>query len=443
MPMASDLLYKGDHMLLRPYDDRYKAHRRNMGPLFTKPASQTVAPLLDMESIASLRQLLDFCDGSEKARLDAREYVKHVKDQSRLLDGYCAVLMALHRFTASMSYMLLYGFRIETGRESELTNAHLIEKRFVEAMKPGVWPCDVLPALNYLPGWLAPWKRTAERWYEFERDHHMKSIAKARKTRSWNWTKALMGNKAARGLSEVSLAYDVGVLNNAGLDTTVQTLEMFVMAAVTNPEKMKIAQDELDRVVGRDRLPVIEEVKNLPYVSAVIEEVLRWRPIIPGGIPHSNLQEDIFLGYRIPKGSIVIPNSWSINMDEKVYKDAHLFLPERWLENPNLLDQVNFGFGRRACLGEHIARTALFLMASRLLWAFEMKKELDEAGNEIEVDTLDLTDYIIIRPNPFPVRLELRHGMVRKVVDAAWKKVEKDPDALMDHIGGYFKDRMR
>lgn len=442
-PMASELLYKGDHMLLRPFDDKYKAHRRNMGPFFTKPASRTVVPLMNMESIASLRQLLDFCEGSEKARLHSREYVKHVKDQSRLLDGYCAVLMALHRFTASMSYMLVYGFRIETGREPELTNAHLIEKNFAEAMKPGVWPCDIIPALNYLPSWLASWKRTAEQWYDFERAHHMKSITKARQTPSWNWTKALMGTKAARGLREVSLAYDAGVLNNAGLDTTVQTLEMFVMAAVANPEKMKIAQEELDRVVGRDRMPAIEDEKDLPYITAVVQEVLRWRPIIPGGIPHSNLQEDVFLGYRIPKGSVVIPNAWSINMDETVYKDAHLFLPERWLDNPCLPEHVSFGFGRRVCMGEHIARASLFLMVSRLLWAFDMKTELDGAGNELKVDTFDLTDYFLVRPNPFPLRLEVRHGAVRRVADALWEKVEKDPDALMGQMGEYFKDRMK
>ncbi|KUI61213.1 Fumitremorgin C synthase [Cytospora mali] len=443
MPMAGELLYKGHHMLFRPFDEKYKAHRRNMGPLFTEAASRTVGPVQDMESIASLRQLLDFSEGSEKARLDARQYVKHVKDQSRLLDGYCALVMALHRYTASIAYLLVYGFRIETGREPELTNGHLVEKNFAEAMKPGVWPCDIIPALNYLPQWLAPWKKTAERWYEFEKEHHMKSISRAKKTPAWNWTKAVLGNKAARGLDEVSLVYDAGILNNAGLDTTAQTLEMFILAAVTNPGKMKIAQEELDRVVGRDRIPSLEDRKDLPYMSAVIEEVLRWRPILMGGIVHSNLRDDVFRGYRIPKGSVVIPNVWSIHMDERVYKDPHLFLPERWLENPSLPDHVGFGFGRRVCMGEHIARASMFTMMARLFWAFDIKKELDDAGNEIDVDSFNLTDYFIVRPKPFPVRLILRHGTVRDAVDAAWEKVEKDPDVIMEQVGGYFKNRMK
>ncbi|KAK7729639.1 hypothetical protein SLS53_009209 [Cytospora paraplurivora] len=441
IPMAADLLYKGEHMLLKPFDDSYKAHRRNMGPLFTKDASRTVSPLQDMESIASMRYLIDYCEGNDKARLDAREYVKHVEDNSGLMDGYCALVMALHRFTASMSYMLVYGFRIETGREPVLANAHVVEKHFAEAMKPGVWPCDIVPALNYLPSWLAPWKRTAERWHQFERAHHTKSCERARKSPAWNWTKALMTSKAAKQFDEVSLVYDAAHLNNGGLDTTAQTLEMFVMAAVTNPEKMRVAQEELDRVVGRDRLPAIEDIGQLPYISAIIQEVFRWRPITMAGIAHSNLREDVYKGYRIPKESIVIPNYWSIHMDEKVYKDAHLFLPERWLEDPSLPGPVSFGFGRRVCVGEHIARRALFYVVSRLLWAFEFKKALDDAGNEIDVDTFSVTDYFLVRPKPFPMRLELRHGAVRQVVDATWEHVEKDPDALMEDMGRYFRER--
>lgn len=151
-------------MLLRRFDDKYRAHRRNLGPLFTHGASRTVTPLVDMESIASLRQLLSFVEGDPDARQAARSYVRHVHDQRPLFDAYCAVVMALHRFTASMSYTLLYGFRIETGEEREMKDAQVVEDNFARAMKPGLWPCDMIPALNYLPTCLAPWKRTAQEW---------------------------------------------------------------------------------------------------------------------------------------------------------------------------------------------------------------------------------------------------------------------------------------
>lgn len=443
LPMASELLYKGDHMLIRRFDDKYRAHRRNLGQLFTRSASRVVTPLVDMESIASLRQLLSSVEGSGEARRAARAYVRHVHDQRPIFDAYCAVVMALHRFTASMSYTLLYGFRIETGEEREMKDGHLIEDNFARSMKPGVWPCDVLPALNYLPAWLAPWKRTAEAWYQFERAHHMRSNARGRASRAWNWTKALAGTKGAQRLSPESLAYDAGILNNAALDTTTQTLEMFVMAALENPAQMRAAQAEVDRVVGRGRLPSQEDEKDLPYVRAVVEETLRWRPIIIAGVPHASMREDVYGGYRIPAGSVVIPNNWSIHMDENVYKDPHAFRPERWIEDPGLPAPVGFGFGRRMCMGEYIARGALFVMVSRLLWAFEFRRQLDEAGREIEVDSMNLADYFIVRPNPFPVKIICRHESVRKVLDDAWDGVEKDPEAIMEEMGKYFVGKMR
>ncbi|KAI3397261.1 hypothetical protein diail_11060 [Diaporthe ilicicola] len=441
LPMASELLYKGDHMLIRPFDDKYRAHRRNMGLLFTRRASSTTTPLVDMESIASLRQLLSFVEGSQEARRASRAYVRHVDDKRPIFDAYCAVVMTMHRFTASVSYVLLYGFRIETGEEPEMRNAHIADEHFSRAMKPGVWPCDMIPALNHLPAWLAPWKRTAELWYQFERAHHMRNNARGRSSRAWNWTKALMGTKAARALSPESLAYDLGVLNNAALDTTTQTLEMFVMVALDNPGKMRIAQAELDRVVGRERLPSADDERDLPCVRAVVEETLRWRPIFIEGMAHANLREDVYMGYRIPKESTVIPGNWSIHMDESVYRDPHAFLPERWLEDPPPPPPVEFGFGRRICMGEHIARGALFVMVSRLLWAFEFRRQLDGSGREIPVDTMNLNDYFIVRPNPFPVDIVCRHESVRRVLDGAWNEVEKEPDVIMQEMGKYFEKK--
>lgn len=442
LPMASELLCKGDHMLIRRYDDKYRAHRRNLGQIFTRRASRAVLPLVNMESIASLRQLLSFVEGSQEARRAARAYVKHVHDQRPIFDPYCAIVMALHRFTASTSYTLLYGFRVETGEEPLMRDAQIVEDHFATAMRPGIWPCDIFPALNYLPKWLAPWKRTAEEWYQFEKEHHMRGRARARASRAWNWTKALTGSKAGQKLNPESLAFDAGILNNAALDTTTQTLEMFIMAAVEHPDKMRLAQAEIDRVVGHGRLPSSEDENDLPYVRAVIEETLRWRPIIVGGVAHASMREDVYNGFRIPAGSIVIPNNWSIHMDESIYGDPQLFRPERWLEDPGLLETVGFGFGRRICMGEHVARGALFVMVSRLLWAFDFKRQLDGAGREIAVDTMDISDYFIVRPNPFPVSLVCRHESVRKVLDDAWNEVEKDPETIMEEMGKNVQGKM-
>ena len=76
------------------------------------------------------------------------------------------------------------------------------------------------------------------------------------------------------------------------------------------PEAQRKAQEELDSVVGLDRLPEHEDGENLPYINALCKEVLRWHPILPLGVAHSVSQDDVFEGYFIPAGTIVLGNSW-------------------------------------------------------------------------------------------------------------------------------------
>jgi cytochrome P450 len=76
------------------------------------------------------------------------------------------------------------------------------------------------------------------------------------------------------------------------------------------PEVQKRAQEEIDRVVGKERLPDFADRDKLPYINAVIKEVLRWHPVTPLGIPHMATEDDIYEGYLIPKGAYLFPNNW-------------------------------------------------------------------------------------------------------------------------------------
>lgn len=77
-----------------------------------------------------------------------------------------------------------------------------------------------------------------------------------------------------------------------------------------SPHVVRKAQEEIDRVIGNDRLPTSMDRPNLPYIEAVVKEVLRWHPVAPMGLPHTSTTEDVFEGYLIPKGSMVIANIW-------------------------------------------------------------------------------------------------------------------------------------
>jgi len=78
------------------------------------------------------------------------------------------------------------------------------------------------------------------------------------------------------------------------------------------PEVQQKAQEEIDRVVSNKKLPGIEDRENLPYVNAIVKEVLRWHPVTPMGFPHLTTEDDVFNGYLIPKGALILPNIWYI-----------------------------------------------------------------------------------------------------------------------------------
>ncbi|OJT08238.1 Fumitremorgin C synthase [Trametes pubescens] len=76
------------------------------------------------------------------------------------------------------------------------------------------------------------------------------------------------------------------------------------------PEVQKKAQQELDVVVGPDRLPDFADREARPYVRAIMKETMRWHAVAPIGISHRMVDEDEYKGYRIPAGSVVVPNAW-------------------------------------------------------------------------------------------------------------------------------------
>ena len=79
---------------------------------------------------------------------------------------------------------------------------------------------------------------------------------------------------------------------------------------VLNPHVMRRAQEQLDQVVGRERLPEYSDMGSLPYISAIIKELLRWNPPAPLGVPKRVIQDDIYDGYFIPAGAMVMENIW-------------------------------------------------------------------------------------------------------------------------------------
>lgn len=172
---------------------------------------------------------------------------------------------------------------------------------------------------------------------------------------------------------------------------------------VAFPEVQKSAQRELDAVIGRSRVPSFADYDHLPYIRALVKETLRWHSAFPIGAPHRCMQDDWYNGYFIPAGSMLIANVWEMNRDPKVYgDDAAEFNPNRFLDvegklRPAIADtkdesHFSFGFGRRICMGRHVAGNSLFIFIAMILWSMNIEPIVDETGQAVKPDSSDIEE---------------------------------------------------
>ncbi|KAG6840628.1 hypothetical protein C0991_005480 [Blastosporella zonata] len=203
----------------------------------------------------------------------------------------------------------------------------------------------------------------------------------------------------------------------AGLDVMVACLSQFIMAMALNPKAQAQAQKEIDEVVGRDRLPDFSDRESLPFMECLFKESLRWGTPAPLSVPHRLIQDDIYNGNFLPKGTICIGNIWGILHDESLYKDPESFKPERFLgldpKEAKKLDPTNYvyGFGRRRCPGNHFAHFAVWFSMVGLLSSFVISPDVDGNGKEIPIKA-EFEAGAIRHTKPFKVRFTPRHSKV-------------------------------
>lgn len=136
----------------------------------------------------------------------------------------------------------------------------------------------------------------------------------------------------------------------AGTETTSNTLSFGLMYMIHNKRVCDKVRSELDAVVGRKRLPNINDRNQLPYVEAVLCEIQRYANVAPLGIAHRAEETVKFLDHIIPKDAVMLVSLYSLNMDEEYWKDPKVFRPERFLnENGELIQHMEqflpFGMG--------------------------------------------------------------------------------------------------
>ncbi|KAJ3838054.1 cytochrome P450 [Lentinula raphanica] len=266
-----------------------------------------------------------------------------------------------------------------------------IGHRFTSSLYPGAYLVEVLPILDYVPAKLVRWKRNATQDFHriSETFHKFYEDAVQNDQQRNSLCATLADTKLANGLTHAEKAWVTGSISVAALETTSTTLSFFIYAMIQHPHVQQQAQMELDRVVGRTRSPNFTDMAYLPYMRAIVKEVLRWQPAIPLVVPRMAMEDDWYEGHFIPKGTALILNLWSMNRDRDVYgPDVDQFRPERFLqesekgsdssymirpEYENEDGHCSFGFGRRGCVGKYVADNALFIDMATILWALRIE----------------------------------------------------------------------
>ncbi|KAF8799127.1 cytochrome P450 [Phlegmacium glaucopus] len=408
-PMLKDLMGWGWVMATMVYGEPWRERRRMFQKHFHPSNTQFYRPI-------------------------QREFIR--KMLPHLLDAPVELLSILRHTMGGMAISLSYGIQIKETNDPFVNLAEEALKSAASAGKIGSFLVDLFPILKYVPEFVpgAGFKKQARIWRKLQEDFRERPFLASIEAMASGQARPSFTSIA---LGDVDESRDInhqrevikdtaGVVFAGGSETTISATHTFFLAMVCFPEIQMKAQAELDRVVS-GRLPDFDDMEDLPYLSALVKEVLRWQPVTPYGVPHRTTEDDVYEGYHIPKGSIVIYNSWAMLHNEAEYPDPSAFKPERFLKDgqldPNIRDPaaIAFGFGRRICPGSHIAFATLWLTAASVLATLQLSKPVDKDGRVIE-PSREYRANAGHQPVPFECIIKPRsktaEGLIRSAADS-------------------------
>ncbi|KAF8702305.1 cytochrome P450, partial [Rhizoctonia solani] len=377
LTMTSELIGWDDFLGMCKYGERARGMRRLLHATINPKAMKDWWPQQEKEAYKFLRKLLH----------SPEKLTAHVR----------------HTAGATVA-KLTYGYDVKDESDEYIDKAEKTLGTFAYASTPGRFLVDYFPLLKHIP-W-APFQRAAAEWraqlidfaeapMNFVRTELAKGCAEPSFVSSW------LENASEE--DKPLIPWAAGSIYSGGADTTVSAVSTFFIAMLHHPKVQKAAQDEIDRIVGPNRLPNFTDRDSLPYIEAIYKEVLRWQPLAPIGIPRKlALNHDD----EIPGKSHIIGNAWSMLRDPKAYQDPEHFDPSRFLaprseSNP---EEIIFGFGRRRCPGVPVAHSSVWLSIVLTLATYDISALKAENGMDI-LPSLDYTVGVISVLSVLPGKL--------------------------------------
>ncbi|XP_072036216.1 cytochrome P450 2U1-like [Amphiura filiformis] len=194
---------------------------------------------------------------------------------------------------------------------------------------------------------------------------------------------------------------------NAGADTTSTTLDWCCLYMMAYPDIQKKIQEEMDFVVGRNRLPQVSDQEQLSYTRATLLEIQRHVSLLPLSVLHTASDDTSLHGYRIPKGATIVSNIYAVMREPNIFPEPDQFKPERFINDEGKYfereEVCPFGVGRRICIGQTLAKMELFVFFTHLLHRYSLVKP-DDAPPITFKGTYGLT----FAPKPYTIKFDLR-----------------------------------
>jgi len=272
------------------YGPKYRTVRRISHALLNITQTVKYQPVQDLES----KQLL----------FDLLRDPEHFYDHNR-------------RYSASVIITVTYGHRISSWDNELARKVYKVVNNMQNYASPGMWMVDTFPSLQYLPQWLfGNWRDFGRKCVEHDAPIYLALWEQLKKETREGTAKQCFckdfyeSDPEKQGIDTLHAAYQCGGLVEAGSETTSAFLNSFLLFATQHPEVVERAQDELDRVVGCERYPTWNDEAKLPYIRAIIKELLRIRPPNKIGMQHCSTEDDWYQGMFIPKGSLIMLNWW-------------------------------------------------------------------------------------------------------------------------------------
>ncbi|KAK4173810.1 cytochrome P450 [Triangularia setosa] len=393
---------------------KYHLHRKVLQPPFTKSR-------VGQYQASQLREALICCKG--------------------MLDDPENWVTAVRRFAVAIVLKISYGLDVDSPDSQWIKLAEESAEAIGKSGAPASSIMDRFPLTRYLPTYLPfmerlryarTWRHAIEDITRIPFEAAMSSPTSASIASFVHNRMSIHTSNTEQNLPNDFTIEDIkgaaATIVIAGNDTTSATLMLLVLYLLKNPHVQSKAHSEIDNLTqspSSSRLPTFSDLSQLPYTNLILQETYRMNPLSPLGIPHASLNNDVYNGMFIPKGTIIYQNVWAMNHDPAVYSDPEQFIPERYLPRNQQggrgepLPQGNFGFGRRVCIGRHLAENSLLIVLAGMLATMEVGTP---EGGEVGEEWSFRGQAIVL---PFKASFTARSERMRQLLDEAVDNLEK------------------